>query len=511
MNWTGVDTAQGHGSLLISGARVLDPYGELHRPPVTDILVEQGRIVALGGEAHARGRSAQPFDARGHLITPGFVNAHCHSHDMLLRGLFEQKSLESWGMIAFPFNWPSRGAEEIALRTRAHGIECLLGGMTTIQDMVTLVDFKQEHAEAVVDAYSQTGIEAVIAPQFSDLPGVAGIPFAEECFSASELAALGGGVDFEPVAEKLKSIFKHVSAPRLSWALGPVQLQICSDDALRWTADHSAETGLRIYTHLYETRSEAVLARHSLAADSGSAVRRLARLGIAGARLTIAHGVWIAPDEIRQLAEAGVGLAANTVTNLKLMNGFAPIRGYSDEGMTIGLGCDNSSASDAQNIFQAMKTFALIRAMQSAADDESAASEAFRAATVGGARLLGLQDEVGRIAPGYRANLAFIDVRGPAWRPFNSAVRQLVYGEPGSGVSHVMVRGTWVVKERKSALVDEASLCRELDQTRDRMQRDLEDVWRKAAGFGRGYAAVARRVADEPLGFDARSLKPPAN
>jgi 5-methylthioadenosine/S-adenosylhomocysteine deaminase len=502
------DILRHRGPLLITGARVLDPEGELHRPPAQDILIENEIIVALGEEARARGRAIRTFDATGTILTPGFVNAHCHSHDTLLRGLFEQSTLEDWGAIAFPFNWPPRRAEEIAVRTRAHAVECLLSGITTIQDMVTIVDFEPDHASAVADAYAEAGLEAVVAPQYSDLAGSAGVPFVDDCFSASEIAQLGARTDFRPIAEKLKSVFTGVAAPGVSWALGPVQPQICSDEFLLWTAAYAAETGIRIYMHLYETRAEAVLARRTLPKDMGSAVRRLVHLGVATPQLAIAHGVWIAVSEIDALAQHGVGLATNPVTNLKLMNGFAPIRRYHDAGATTALGCDNSSASDAQNIFQAMKAFALLWGMQSQSGESSAAAAAFRAASIGGAKLLGMEGQVGRIAPGYRANLVFIDANGPAWRPLNSAVRQLVYGESGRGVTHVMVAGRFVIAGGKCCTIDETSLCRDIDRTREAMEADLAAVRRKAATLARPYAAVAARVAAEPLEFDARWLGP---
>jgi cytosine/adenosine deaminase-related metal-dependent hydrolase len=190
------------------------------------------------------------------------------------------------------------------------------------------------------------------------------------------------------------------------------------------------------------------------------------------------------------------------------MNGFAPIRRYHDAGVVTGLGCDNSSAGDAQNVFQAMKAFALLWGMQSPSGEQTAAEAAFRAATVGGAKLLGLEREIGRIAPGYRADLTFIDVTGSAWRPLNSAVRQLVYGETGRGVLHVMTGGRFVVTDGKCRSIDEALLCRDIDQAREAMEADLAVVRRDAAVLTQPYAAVAARVAAEPLEFDARLLAP---
>jgi hypothetical protein len=248
-------------SVLIAGGKVLDPLGELHHPPVLDILVEDGKIAAVGEEARLRGGAAEVMDASGFLISPGFINAHCHSHDTLLRGLFEQTPLELWGLTAFPFHWSRRSTDEISVRTKLHAAECLRGGMTTIQDMVTLVDFEPEHAEALASAYAASGIEALVAPQFSDLGGAAGMPFVDDLFPPDVQSMLGSDGDPDAVLAQVESLFDRVSAKRLTWQLGPVQPQICSDALLQRVAAIARERQMRIFTHLYETRSEAVLAR----------------------------------------------------------------------------------------------------------------------------------------------------------------------------------------------------------------------------------------------------------
>jgi 5-methylthioadenosine/S-adenosylhomocysteine deaminase len=493
-------------SMLITGGRVLDAQGELHCPPVLDILIEDGKIAALGEQARLRGGSCETIDASGLLITPGFVNAHCHSHDTLLRGLFEQIPLELWGLTAFPFHWSRRSADEIAVRTRLHAVECLRGGMTTIQDMVTLVDLEQEHAEALASAYAESGIEAVVAPQFSDLGGAAGIPFVDEMFAPEVQAMLGSNVDPDSVIDRLVALFEAVSADRLTWQLGPVQPQICSDALLSSVATIAQEREMRIFTHLYETKSEAVLARLR-PLDSGSMVQRLRRVGVLNQCLTVAHGVWISSDEIQGVADAGASLATNPITNLKLMNGVAPIHRYRRCGVNVGLGCDNSSASDAQSIFQAMKLFALAWGLQATADDSSAASEAFSAATIGGAMALGMADAIGRIAPGFRANLTFIDLADPSWRPLNSAVRQLVYGETGRAVRHVMVQGSLVVRDGRMVSIDENSLCEDAERLRFATAHELGRRLQPNGHLTEAYKAMLAKVETSSLSLNPLSLR----
>jgi 5-methylthioadenosine/S-adenosylhomocysteine deaminase len=493
-------------STLITGGRVLDPLGELHRPPVMDVLVEEGVIVALGEPARLRARCSEIMDASGLLITPGFVNAHCHSHDTLLRGLFEQTPLELWGLTAFPFHWSRRSVDEISTRTRLHAVECLRGGMTTIQDMVTLVDFDREHAEALVSAYAESGIEAVVAPQFSDLGGAAGVPFANEFFPPELRKLLGSDVGPDAVLDQLESLFDHVSAERLTWQLGPVQPQICSDALLKRVAAIAQHRQMRIFTHLYETKSEAVLAR-SLVRDAGSMVRRLQRVGMLTERLTFAHGVWITSPEIDIVAQAGASLVTNPVTNLKLMNGVAPVNRYRRSGVNIGLGCDNSSASDAQSIFQTMKLYALALAMQAGADQTAAASEAFSAATIGGAKAIGMPECIGRIAPGFRANLTFIDLTDPSWRPLNSGVRQLVYAETGRAVRHVMVQGNLVVSDGRMVSVDETRLGEDAERLRAAMAEELSQKLDPDQRLTGAYKAMLSKVETVALAVDPLFLR----
>lgn len=492
--------------ILIVGGRVLDPERELHRPPVADILIEGARITAIGAEATARADGAEIIDARGTLVAPGFVNAHCHSHDTLLRGLFEQLPLDLWGLTAFPFNWSPRSCEEIRIRTLLHGAECLRSGITTIQDMVTIVGFDLDHAHALASAYDEVGIDALVAPQFSDLSRATEIPVAE----TASAPGVGTGDDrrlaIDAIERGIIAILDQASAKGVSWALGPVQPQICSDELLARVVTLAQERNLRIFTHLYETRAEAVWARQSLSRDQGSMVRRLSRVGLAGPRLTIAHGVWIARAEIAELAARGVSLACNPVTNLKLLNGVAPVRCYADAGANIGLGCDNSSASDVQNPFQAMKLFAFAWGMQSDLGADGAAARAFKAATAGGARALGLDAEIGRIAPGFRANLVFIDLADPAWRPFNSAVRQLVYGETGRAVRRVMVGGRTVVRDGALATIDDAVLGGAAEEVRATIDRELRERLAISPDTVAEHLRSYRRAQSFPLDMDALHL-----
>jgi 5-methylthioadenosine/S-adenosylhomocysteine deaminase len=494
--------------ILITGGRVLDPEGELHRPAVVDILIEADRISALGESAKARAEAigAEIVDAGGKLITPGFVNAHSHSHDVLLRGAFEQQPLDVWGLAAFPSGWPRRPAEEILLRTELHAAECLRGGITTVQDMVTIVGPDEDHAAAIIDGYVRAGLRTVLAIQFADRGLAKSIPFLDEELALELLAPLMRDADPAPMQRFVENLIAGTPYPNLTWGLGPSAPQRCSEELLSWAAALSKAQDLPLFTHLYETRSQAVLARTAYSANGGSLVKFMERAGLLNPRTVVAHGVWIAPHEIDRLGEAGVQLVCNPFANLKLLNGAAPVRRYAQANVPIALGCDNSSAGDAQNIFQTMKLFALWWGLQSPAGEDGAAAAAFHAATSGGAATLGLGGQIGRVKEGYKADLLLFDLADPVWKPLNSAVRQLVYGESGRALRMVMVDGKIVFTGGRLATLDEQSMDARLDAAHEDIRLELANLIRRNAPLAKAMLRVHERAKAVPLDIDALRL-----
>ncbi|CAN0387003.1 unnamed protein product, partial [Discosporangium mesarthrocarpum] len=169
------------GTILIKGARVLTPDGDPHVPAVQDILVKNGLISEIGTGLETA-PDIEIIDASAMLAIPGFVNAHYHSHDTLAKGTMEETPLETWRLLALPPQYPKRSRAEIRARTLLGALECLRSGMTTVQDMVTLYPFDPDHLDAVVEAYEEIGIRAVVALQYADIRGIDTIPFWREVF-----------------------------------------------------------------------------------------------------------------------------------------------------------------------------------------------------------------------------------------------------------------------------------------------------------------------------------------
>ncbi len=497
-------------SLLITGGRVMRPGVDLHHPPVADILIEGAHISRiepdLGARADIASRADIEFiDASDKLVVPGFVNAHYHSHDVLAKGLMEETILEKWRILALPPQYPKRSTAEIRARTLLGALECLRSGMTTIQDMVTLFPFDPEHLETVLQAYRDIGVRCVLALQYGDRRGIDTVPFWREVFPAETHALLSSAAEPDPDFDLLTFLEDAYlrpdsGGPRLTWALGPSAPERCSTKLLERTADLSSRYDLPIYTHIYESKAMALQARQECADFDGSLIARLKDIGILGPRLSFAHSVWMLAEEIEMVGEAGANVVINPLSNTKLKSGIPPIRQFQEMAVNLGLGCDNCSCSDVQNMFQAMKLFCLLAAISDAEPGPPQAEAAFYAATQGGARTALLDGDIGALEPGYRADLVVLNLMDPSFVPLNSAVRQLVYSEAGRAVETVVVDGRVVLREGKLETMDEAAILREVEELQPAFIKDFKEISARVASLDPYIREAHRRTWAEDVG-----------
>jgi 5-methylthioadenosine/S-adenosylhomocysteine deaminase len=498
-------------TLIIEGGQVLDLDHAPHRPGQQNILIENGRIVAITQfrpeDATGGGRSAATvIDARGKLVVPGFVNAHYHSHDVLLKGSFDPSVLEFWVLNALPRAYPPRSDREIRLRTLLGAIECIRGGITTIQDMLTLFPLTAAQVGVVRSAYREAGLRVILGLQVADRSPLDTVPYWREMIPAELGEALSGppapaGMP-DPI-EVMKELFGDRDETALTtWAVAPSSPERCSRGLLDRLAELARNHDLPIYSHIYISRAEALNARRSFEADGGSLITFLQRVGLLGPRLTLAHGVWLNQQEIDAIAAAGASVVLNPLSNLKNKNGVAPIRALLAAGVNLALGCDNCSCSDSQNIFQAMKLFTLLAAVSDPAEGRPDAIDAIRAATLGGARTAGLEDQIGVLRSGMCADLTIIDAHDPIYVPFNSAARQIVYGEGGRGVETVIIDGRVVMRDRRILTIDEAALHKELEAVLPTFRRDADVVMARTAKLRPYILQADRRIWAQDLGVD---------
>ncbi len=172
-----------------------------------------------------------------------------------------------------------------------------------------------------------------------------------------------------------------------------------------------------------------------------------------------------------------------------------------------GLAAITVAGATLQNLFESMKTFALMWGMYSGADQTSAAKEAFKAATIGSAKAIGLGDEIGLLRPGYRADLVLIDTSQPNYRPLNSALRQLVYGETGRSIAMVMVEGKIVVESGKLASPKYHDLKEKAEHARRELSPHIKDMKARNDEILTDVLAAYDEANSFPLGSDRFSLR----
>ena len=478
--------------ILIRGGRLYDPASDVDQPPHRDILVEGTHIASvtatdealdekaalLAAAAHGGPGAPVVIDAREALVIPGLVNAHYHSYDVLQKGMLEDMPFDVWALHSQPIYFGRRSKAELRARVLVGALEALRNGITTVQDMNTLVPRDEETLDTILAAYDEVGIRVVFSIAMRDLAALDIAPFLPPAVPDDVMALIQGQPN-DPRAELdfvERQIGRRPACGRFSWAISPSGPQRSSQNLLEGVCDLAGRHGLPIFTHVYETKAQTAKAREIYGADGGSMIRYLERVGLLAQRTTLAHGVWLMPDEVEILAAHSVTLAHNPISNLKLKSGIAPMRRVVDAGVNVALGCDNCSCGDCQNMFQAMKMFCLLAGVTDPNPTGIHAAQAISAATLGGARAMGLEREIGAIAAGYRADIVLIDLSDPAYMPFNSAARQLVYSECGRGVKTTIVDGRIVMRDGRIETVDEAALRAELVDLMPAFRRNFDAV-----------------------------------
>ena len=486
--------------ILIRGARVYDHDGDVHQPATADILIGGGLIERIAPTIAPDG--AQVIEAAGKLVIPGFVNAHYHSHDVMMKGLFEEMPFDVWAVHMNAASYGRRSHEEVRLRTLIGAAEMLRNGITTVQDFLTVHPAEAEYVDTVLAAYAEAGIRVVFAIAARDVAALDIAPLMAKGLTEAMLKRLVGTsrpakdeLDFVAGNIKRRGLRPH---PLQTWALAPSAPQRCSPELLEGIAALSREHDLPVFTHVYETRIQAAAAR----VQSRSLLDLLARAGLVNDKLNLVHGVWLAASEIEMLAQAKARVVHNPISNLKLKSGVAPVLDLHRAGIEIALGCDNCSCAEAQNIFVAMRMLCLLPSVTSPEPHPIDAAYAMRAATLAGAHAVGLGDTVGALKPGMAADLAILDLDEPAFVPFNSAARQLAYAEAGRAVDTVLVGGRAVVRDGRLVSIDETALAAAAAEIAPGFRAEAKALAERSADLIPPLLEGNRAAWKVPLGFE---------
>ena len=455
---------------IIRGGRLINPGG--NRAEAADILIAGDTIAEVGPPGLAAAADAIVIDARDRLIHPGLINAHMHGHGNLAKGMGDRWTLELL-LAAGPWITGGRTLEDKYLSTYVGAIEMLLKGCTACYDLT--VEFplpSVEGLDACGRAYSDAGMRAVLAPMVAELSFYEAIPGLLDALppalqkEVERLRLAPGDATLAAMRQSMQNwTFDRASVRP---AVAPTIPHHCSDDFMRQCAILAREFDVGLHSHVQESKAQVMV---GLKRYGKTQTAHLDDLGLLGPTFTVGHGVWLDHDDMQRLGDHGASVAHNPGSNMRLGNGLADVRAMLERKVNVGIGTDGANCSDNLNMYKSMRLASMVSKTQGPDTDRwLTTGEVLSAATEGSARALGFGDRLGRIAPGYKADIVFLDLHNVNWLPFNNAVNQLVHTEDGAAVHSVMVGGRMVVADRRVIGVDMAALARRVEKTRARLE-----------------------------------------
>jgi 5-methylthioadenosine/S-adenosylhomocysteine deaminase len=435
----------------------------------TDIALSDGRIDAVGT---VDGEAAERVDCSRLAVVPGMVNAHNHSNENWMRGRFDNLPLEPWMLFSYPaLAGPAQSPREIYVRTMLGAIEMLRSGATTVVDFVyELAGFTDESIEAVVQAYRDAGLRALVVLGMGDRAYHETVVLEHGLVPADLLQELEAErpptwSDWEALTRRAVERF-HAPDEGISIGLGPSGPQRCTDEMLSGCAALADELGLPIHIHVLETRMQAVTGRRMY---GRTLPEHLNAIGFLGPRVNFEHGIWLTAADIALVADAGVTVVHNPVSNMKLGSGISPVPELLRAGVTVALGTDGMSSNDGNDMYATLKIAGLLHKLWEIDYAEwLGAREAWQMATAGGAAAAGAHDELGRIEAGRRADLVLLDLDSCVFTPLNDPLNHVVFSSATQAVRATIVGGRWVLRDGALTGIDEQAIlaeARELGQS----------------------------------------------
>ena len=373
-------------------------------------------------------QSPRTFDLPEHLVCPGFVNVHTHAAMSLLRGVADDLPLMDWlqGHI-----WPAEAAH-VSPRFCRDGVrlaaaEMIRAGVTTFNDMYFFPDVTAEVVE-------QCGMRAMI--------GLIVLDFPTKWASNAE--------DYLRKGLELKDQLS--GKPLIRTALAPHAPYTVSDEPLRNIRKFANELSIPIHMHVHETAFEVADAEEK---NGARPWQRLKDLGVVGPDLIAVHMTQLTDEEVRDCAEYGISVAHCPESNLKLASGFCRIGDLEKAGVNIAIGTDGAASNNDLDMLSEIRTAALLS--KAVAKDASSfpAHAALRAATMGGAKALGWDDETGSIEKNKSADFICIDMSDVNTSPIFDPVAQLIYAANSRQITHSFVAGKALMENRNLMTLDE--------------------------------------------------------
>lgn len=424
---------------LIYNCYVLDMVGNSPNIRKADILIDNNIIEKIEENIEIDETDIEKINAKGMLIMPGLVNTHSHAAMSIFRGYKDDRMLMDWLENAiFPVE-EKLEPEDIYWNAYLSCLEMIKSGTTTCNDMYFGMD-------KTIEAMNETGIRGVVSWCITD-----------------------DSIKDKP--EKTREFVKKYNSDKNSRIRVLVSAHApytCNPDTIKLCVDLAKELNTGIHIHLAETQDEAriVMDRYEK-----SSTEYLADLDVFDVPVILAHGIYISDSDMELMKEKGMrgGISHNPISNCKLSSGICDVVKLRKNGFNVGLGTDGIGSTTTLDMFEEMKTAAYLQKVNTMEPTAINAYEILQMATIEGARVLGMEDQIGSIEPGKKADLIFIKTDKIHLQPENDVCSNIVYSANGSDVEMVMIDGKVVMQHRKMTNLDEKEVIRHVKKIAKRL------------------------------------------
>jgi 5-methylthioadenosine/S-adenosylhomocysteine deaminase len=420
-------------SLVVSGGTVITENGARQILTPGSVAIDGTDIVEVGTPEAiaAKYQPREGVDARGQFVLPGLINTHTHAPMVMYRGLADDLALMDWlQKYIFPAEAKTVSPEMVRVGTRLAALEMIESGTTTFADMYY---FEEEIARATFEA----GLRGVLGETIIQFP------VADAKTPADALAR----------AERFIREFKDNGL--IVPAVAPHALYTNDRTTLVASAELGRKYGVPVIIHFAETEDEVRTAREQYQMTPAAA---LESIGFWGPKTLAAHGIWVTDQDIAILKQHGVGIAHNPESNMKLASGAAPVMKYLAAGVNVGLGTDGAASNNDLDMFEAMRQAAFLAKFSTRDPTAVSAKTALDLATIGGARALAMDRQIGSLETGKRADLIVVSMREARQTPMYDPISHLVYTTRGDDVRTTIVNGRILMKDRQVRTLDKMAV-----------------------------------------------------
>ena len=425
--------------LLLTGGTVVtvDSLGRVI--PDGAVAIDGSVIVSVGSSAEVASavNAIEIVDTSGQIVMPGLVNTHTHAPMVMYRGLADDLALMEWlEQYIFPAEAKTVTPEFVRVGTALAALEMIRSGTTTFVDSYYF-------EEVIAEVVAESGLRAVL--------GQAVIGFPSPDAAAPDEALIRAEAFVQ--AWRGHELIKPAVAPHAMYTLDESSLVAARNLALRYEVP--------ILIHLAETENELNIAREQY---GQTPTGYLESIGFLGPTVVAAHGVWVSDADIEILKRHGVGVSHNPESNMKLASGIAPVSKYLAAGVDLGLGTDGAASNNDLDMFESMRFASLLHKLHERDPRAVSAKASLAMATIGGARGIGLGDEVGSLEAGKRADLVVVSMAAPRQTPLYDPVSHLVYTTRGDDVRMTIVHGRILMRDGRVLTLDETMILEEARQ-----------------------------------------------